>query len=199
MNSNVFQNMAPNAQRSVLMTFGLAAVATVLYMFAVQPSDASLTRARTRLAGLQDRENRMNADLRNADNVKKTLADLDAGMAPFNAALLTPLLESYAMRAKSLLDPLVIGAGLTDPEYTDEPFRALPVPKPLPRQLHTRAAVRIAARGSYQAAVSFLLRLEKEMPLVSVQSLNITAQADPAVQSVSIVLEWPAKGAVTRK
>ena len=199
MTSNAFQNMAPNAQRSFLLTLCLATVAVLIYLFAVQPATVSLARARTRLAELQDREQRMNQDLRNADNVKKTLAELNTDLKPFEDAMLTPLLESYAMRAKSILDPLVIGAGLTDAEYTDEPFRALPVPRPLPRQLHTRAAIRLRARGSYQSAVSFLMRLEKEMPLVSLQALGIAVQNDPAVQEIDMVLEWPAKGKVTRK
>ena len=43
------------------------------------------------------------------------------------------------------------------------------------------------------------MRLEKEMPLVSLQSLAITAQNDPAVQEVVLILEWPTKGKVTRK
>jgi hypothetical protein len=103
------------------------------------------------------------------------------------------------MRAKSLLDPLAIGAGLNDITYSDEPFRALPLPKPMPRQLHTRAAVKLDATGSYQQAVSFLLRLEKEMPFVSLQKLDITAQQNPKTQSISIILEWPAKGGLTRK
>ena len=113
--------------------------------------------------------------------------------------MLVPLLESYAMRAKSLLDPLALGAGLDDVTYSDEPFRALPLPTPKPRQLHTRVAVKLTATGSYQQAVSFILRLEKEMPLVSLQQLDITARSTPETQSVSMVLEWPAKGGLTRK
>ena len=116
MTSNAFQNMAPNAQRSFLVTLCLATVAILTYLFAVQPATVSLAKARTRLAELQDREQRMNQDLRNADNVKKTLAELNACLKPFNDAMLTPLLESYARRAKATLAPLVIGAGLTDAE-----------------------------------------------------------------------------------
>ena len=199
MNSGFFQNMAPNAQRSFLITVALAALATVLYLFAVQPSNDSLRKARAALADLRDRESRMNADLKSADKVQKTLDDVRAGLKPYEDAMLAPLLESYAMRAKSILDPLVTGAGLTDADYADEPFRALPVPKPLPRQLHTRAAVRLTVRGSYQAIVSFLLRLEKELPFISVQALNVSAQTTPQTQLATIVLEWPAKGKVTRK
>ena len=57
----------------------------------------------------------------------------------------------------------------------------------------------VDAKGSYQAAISFLLRLEKEFPLVSVQTLDIRAQQSNARQDVTYVLEWPAKGGLTRK
>lgn len=188
-----------NAKRSFLVTLTLVVVSVVLYLFAVQPAGITLAHVQTQLADLKNQEARMNSDLKNSGNVKRMLAELHETLKPFDEAMLTPLLESYAMRAKSILDPLVIGAGLLGADYADEPFRALPVPKPLPRQLHTRAAIRLSARGSYQALVSFLMRLEKEMPLVSVQALDITAQMTPTEQAITLVLEWPTKGALTRK
>ena len=200
MNGSFFDNMAPNARRSFIVTVVLAAIATVIYLFCVQPCDSRLDQARRNLADLQDRQSRMNGDLRSADTVKKDLDDLEAALKPFRDAMLVPLLESYSMRAKSLLDPLAIGAGLEDVQYSDEPFRALPLPKPImPRQLHTRAVVKVSAQGSYQEAVSFLLRLEKEFPLVSLQRFDVSAQSTPERQSVTFVLEWPAKGGLTRK
>ena len=69
----------------------------------------------------------------------------------------------------------------------------------MPRQLHTRAVVKVSAQGSYQEAVSFLLRLEREFPLVSLQRFDVSAQPTPERQSVTFVLEWPAKGGLTRK
>ena len=199
MNGSFFDNMAPNARRSFVVTVVLAGIATVIYLFCVQPCDSQLAQARRNLAELQDRQERMNGDLRSAGTVKKDLAELEAGLKPFRDAMLVPLLESYSMRAKSLLDPLAVGAGLEDVEYSDEPFRALPLTRPMPRRLHTRAAVRVTAQGSYQEAVSFLLRLEKEFPLVSLQRIDVSAQPSPERQSVSFVLEWPAKGGLTRK
>ena len=200
MNGSFFDNMAPNARRSFIVTVVLAAIATVIYLFCVQPCDSRLDQARRNLADLQDRQSRMNGDLRSADTVKKDLDDLESALKPFRDAMLVPLLESYSMRAKSLLDPLAIGAGLEDVQYSDEPFRALPLPKPImPRQLHTRAVVKVSAQGSYQEAVSFLLRLEKEFPLVSLQRFDVSAQSTPERQSVTFVLEWPAKGGLTRK
>ena len=199
MNGGTFQNMAPNAKRSFFVTVTLAAIATVIYLFCVQPCSDELMTARRNLAELQDKQYRTDVDLKRSGTVTKDLNDLEAGLKPFRDAMLVPLLESYAMRAKSLLDPLALGAGLEDVTYSDEPFRALPLPNPMPRQLHTRVAVKLTATGSYQQAVSFLLRLEKEMPLVSLQRLDITARSVPESQSVTMVLEWPAKGGLTRK
>ncbi|MBR4616679.1 MAG: hypothetical protein IKO55_13810, partial [Kiritimatiellae bacterium] len=194
MNGGTFDNMAPNAKRSFIVTAALAAAATVIYLFCVQPCDSQLAKARQHLSELQDQQNRTNMDLKNSDTVKKDLDDLEAALKPYNDAMLEPLLGSYEMRAKSLLDPLALGAGLTDVSYSTEKFRALPLTKPMSRQLYTRAAIRMTAVGSYQKAISFLLRLEKEFPLVSLQSFDITTMAQPGAQTISFVFEWPAKG-----
>ena len=199
MNGGTFHNMAPNARRSFVFTAVLAATATVIYLFCVQPCDTQLAQTRRHLSELQDQQSRTDADLKNSNTVKKDLGDLEASLKPYNDAMLEPLLGSYEMRAKSLLDPLALGAGLSDITYAKETFRALPLPKPMPRQLHTRAAIRMSAAGSYQKAVSFLLRLEKEFPLVSLQSFDLTTTAQPGVQAVTFVFEWPAKGELTRK
>lgn len=206
MKSSPFQNMAPNARRSFVVTLCFGAIAVVLYLFAVEPFGDELARETANLRSLQERQERTDRDLKSSDNVRKRIADAEALMKPYAEATLTPLLESYSMRAKSLLDPLALGAGLTELEYSEEPFRALPLTKPqvkpgMPqqKQLFTRAAIRLNAKGSYQEAVSFLLRLEREFPLVSVQAFDITAQQSATRQSVSLILEWPAKGKVTRQ
>lgn len=199
MKSGFLHNMAPNAQRSFFVTLAFSAAAVAIYMFGVQPASDTLGKESQRKSELETSQNRINADLRGAESMKKSLEELKAQIAPYENALLDPLLESYAMRAKSILDPLAMGAGLSDLNYTDEPFRALPVTKPMARQLFTRAAVRITAKGSYQEAVSFLLRLEKDLPLVSLQSMSITSTKTPSEQYINMVLEWPAKGKVTRK
>ena len=41
--------------------------------------------------------------------------------------------------------------------------------------------------------------LEKNLPLVSLQSLQIQSQQNPTKQTTSMILEWPTKGALTRK
>ena len=136
----------------------------------------------------------VNANLKAAPANKERLQKLAEGLKPFRDAMLEPLLGSYAMRAKAILEPLAFGAGLSHIDYSEMPTRALPVPRPLPEQLHARRPIRVTAQGSYMSAISFLLRVEKEHPLVALQSFTISATTDPERQQVEMVFEWPAKG-----
>ena len=194
MNSSLFQNMAPNARRSFIVTVLLGAASAVAYLFAVQPAEEALAKARREYDEAASKLQMVNANLRNAPANKERLASLDAALKPFRDEMLEPLLGSCAMRAKSILEPLAAGAGLSNMDYADMSPRALPLPRPLPVQLHRRQPVRFTAHGSYMGAISFLLRLEKEHPLVALQSLSISATTEPERQQIEMVLEWPAKG-----
>ena len=101
------------------------------------------------------------------------------------------------MRAKSKLDPLAADVGLKVVDYAEMPVRALPLPPLAPRQLYARRPIRVMARGSYAEIASFILRVEKMLPYVSLQALSIKAQKTPETQSAEIVLEWPVKGALS--
>ena len=166
----------------------------VIYLFAVQPAQMSNGRAKRELEGLTDQLRIMERDLKDSARVKGMLAEIDEKQKPYLDALLTPLLESWAMRAKSLLDPIANDVGLTIVDYAEQPVRALPLPTPPPRQLFARHPIRVIAKGSYAEIASFLLRVEKLLPHVALQALQIKAQKDPEAQSAEMVLEWPAKG-----
>lgn len=198
MNGSILQNMAPNAKRSFVVSLIFGSIAASIYIFFVKPADEQLVKDKQANEELSGRQFRMSSELHRAERVQQELNEANDALSPFNEAMLVPLLESYSMRAKSILDPLAIGAGLTNIDYFDEEFRTLPVPKPIPRQLHTRAAVRIEANGSYQRAISFLMRVEKELPFVTLRSMRFSSSADPETQSISMTFEWPAKGVLTR-
>ena len=198
MSASFFQNMAPNARRAFAVTLVLGAAAAGLYLFAVQPAEESLARVRREHAEEEARLQVVNANLRGAPANKERLAELSAALKPFRDEMLVPHLGSYAMRAKSILDPLAFGAGLADLDYSEMPPRALPVPRPMPAQLHLRRPIRVTARGSYMGAISFLLRVEKEHPLVALQSMSISAASEPERQQVEMVFEWPAKGGMSK-
>lgn len=198
MSNGLLDNMAPNAKRAVMVTFAFVIVAVGLYFFAVEPAEASLAKEHKKLADLQSELAKTDTDLRGEKAMKARIDSVENELKEYEDAMLTPLLGSYAMRAKNVIEPLILGAGLTDPRYSEASFRALPVTNPVPRQLHKRAAIRVSAKGSYQAAISFLMRLEKEMPLIALQTMDFTAAQSPTEQSIEFVLEWPVKGDLTR-
>ena len=198
MSSSLFHNMAPNARRSFGVTLILGAAAACLYLFAVQPAEESLAKAHREHEEQTSRLQIVNANLREAPANKDRLKSLADALKPFRDAMLEPLLGSYAMRAKSIIEPMAFDAGLSNLDYAELPARALPAPRPVPAQLHARRPIRITAQGSYMGAISFLLRVEKEHPLVALQSLSVAAASDPKRQQIEMVLEWPSKGGVSR-
>ena len=191
---SAFQNMAPNAKRSFAVTLTLGGAAGVIYMFAVQPAEESLAKARREHDEQEAKLQSVNANLKAAPANKERLQKLAEGLKPFRDAMLEPLLGSYAMRAKSILEPLAFGAGLSNLDYAEMPTRALPVPRPVPAQLHARRPIRVTAQGRYMGAISFLLRVEKEHPLITLQSFALSTTTDPERQQIEMVFEWPAKG-----
>lgn len=194
MSASAFQNMAPSAKRSFVVTLMFSAAAVGVYMFGVQPAEDLLAKSRRDHSDEESRLQMVNANLRGASENRSRLDRLEADLKPFRDAMLEPLLGSYAMRAKSILEPMAFAAGLSNLDYSEATPRALPLPRPAPKQLHMRRAVRFTARGSYMGAISFLLRVEKEHPLVALQSLSIATDPDPDQQRIEMVFEWPAKG-----
>lgn len=192
--------MAPNSRRSALVTLAFAMLAAGIYFLAVSPTKTRLAKSAKALQEHRAKHATVMKNLAGSGTVAKRIEETETALKPFREAMLEPLLESLAMRAKSLVDAMAQGAGLVDLEYEALEPRTLPVPGRMPRQLYAREPIRILARGSYQAAASFLMRLERDMPLVSLESLTITAvQASPETQKIEMILEWPVKGAVTRQ
>lgn len=185
------QNMAPNAKRAMLLTAVFGALAAGLYLFALEPTETALAKAVRALQSESASHRALMADLARADEIRAGREKAEAALAAYRPALLEPLLESTAMRAKALVDALAVGCGLTGMEYEALPPIDLPVFGAAPRRRFARCPIRITCTGSYQAAVSFLRCVERERPLVALQSLSVTARATPDAQQVVLVLEWP--------
>ena len=195
MSADVTKSVA-GSKNFMFLSALIMAVAAVIYLFAVQPAQMSIDKAKRELDSLMDQQRIMERDLKDSARVEGMLDEIDAAQKPFHDALLTPLLESWAMRAKSLLDPIAVDVGLNIVDYSEQPVRALPLPKPPPLQLYARHPIRVVCKGSYAEIASFILRVEKLLPYVVLQALQIKAQKDPEAQSAEIVFEWPAKGEV---
>ena len=194
MKSAAFQDPSVLMKRAMFKAVVIGAVAVVLYMFCVEPCQTSLQKAKTELAERQDKRAQMMRDLKGAGHVKERLEAIKEKSQVFQDGLLKPMLESYAMRAKSLLDPLANDVGLSVGDYAELPVRRLPLPKPQSPQLYARKPIRLTCTGSYATIVSFIMRVEEKLPLVSLEAFSLKTQKDPDNQSATIVFEWPIKG-----
>jgi len=194
------QNMAPNVQRALLLTLIFGALAAGIYFFAIESTETALAKARKALHGETLRHRTQMGNLARADQVRAGLEKSEGALAAYRPALIKPLLESTAMRAKSLVDSIAAGCGLSGMEYEALPTIDLPIAGKAPAQRFVRCPIRISCSGSYQAAVSFLRCVEREFPLVALESLVITARANPSAQQIAFILEWPMekKGGATK-
>lgn len=191
------QNMAPNAKRSLLVTLVFGAIAATLYFFAIESTEATLAKTRRTLQDRTLKHRTMTANLSRADAVARDLATGAARLAEYEKSMIEPLLESTAMGAKAIVDPIAAGCGLVGMEYEQETPIALPILGAAAREQYVRCPIKITCRGSYQAAISFVQCVEKRFPLVALEALTVAAGSDPDLQHVSIILEWPMKkGAV---
>ena len=194
MKTETFQDPSALMKRALFQSLAIGAVAVVLYMFCVEPCQTSLQKAKKEHVALQSQQAQMVRDLKGADQVKGRLDALQGERKAYLDGLLEPLLESYAMRAKSLLDPLAADVGLTVGDYAELPARRLPLPQPMAPQLYARKPIRMTCTGSYATIVSFLLRVEEKIPLASLEAFSLKTQKDPDNQAATLVFEWPIKG-----
>ena len=185
------QNMAPNAKRAMLLTLAFGGLAAAIYFFALEPTEEKLYKVRTSLAAQTQKHQTMMASIGRSDQVKKRLGDAQARIADYDKALIKPLLESTAMRAKSFVDALAVGCELVGMEYEALSPLDLPVLKAVPQKKYTRCPIRIKCVGSYQSAVSFVRCVEREFPLVALESMSVTSRSEASAQQIEIVFEWP--------
>lgn len=199
MNASSLQNMAPNTQRALFIALVFGTIAVVVYMFCVQPAQVALVRERQELESLQARQDIAHREIRGEQALKERLDGIKATRQRFLDHLLVPLLESHAMRAKSIVDPIAAESGVTVQDYQERPRRLLPLVKPLAApQLYARQPIHLVCRGSYAAIISFMMRIEKTLPFVAVEAFSLKAQTDNDVQTAEMVLEWPILGENTK-
>lgn len=180
-----------------LPLFGTAAL--VVYFALVQPCSDQLGKDRKALESLRSEVAKRKIAIQSRSVVEDRMKQTEAELRQFSELQLEPLLESYAMRAKSIVGAFATEAGLVDAEFSDRPVRALPVlpGRPVPAALHARRPVMVSCYGDYAAIVSFILRVERDLPHVTLGGLRIQPGGgqDPTLQRAEIILEWPAKGA----
>lgn len=164
--------------------------------FGIWPAHQRLKALQTEVAGLAANQAGMQRDIAGAPTQQRAT---DAAEAERDAVLaegvIEPLLGSFAMRGKTLVDPLAAEAGFVISNVREDRFIPLQVPAPPPRQLYGRQLVEFSGLGAYTQIVAFVHAVEQTFPLAILSGFKIESQMQtPERHRATITFEWPVKG-----
>lgn len=175
--------------------------ALVAYLMLVEPCGAQVQKDRAALQGLRSEVSKRQVAIQTEPTYESRLGAVKQEIASFEPLYLEPLLESYAMRAKSLVGDFAEAAGLKNVEFAERSVLPLPVlpGSPVPSSLHARRSILVTCNGDYAAIVSFILRVEHEFKHVALGGVRVLPMGGAErLLRAEIVLEWPTKGEVRK-
>lgn len=196
LNMSFLKRLAPSMKRSLLFS-GATTVASVLIIaVGIFPTKKAIRTTGDNLQLLNTRLTQMRADIVNADEQRKRAETANAECAAFAASgVIEPLLGSFAMRGKTLLDPIAQETGFTIETVRELTPMQLQQPHPPPEQLHYRQPIEFTGRGSYAQIADFIAKTEATHRLATLSGLNILASSvSPETHRAILTFEWPAKG-----
>ncbi len=190
------RELPPATQRLLAVIVGGVALSLLILFLAVFPQQKKMRAVAAEIESLNQTLSRMRAEIGTAEKLKAQCAaaraDLDTILA---AGVLEPLLGSFSMRGKALLDPVAQEAGFVIENVRELPMIPLRLPKERPEQTYGRQPVEFTGQGSYDQIAGFIAKAERAQPLLTLSSLVILAQQQsPEAHRAVIVFEWPAKG-----
>jgi len=190
------KKLAPPLRQAILVTCGCLLLGVALIFFFVLPARARLSAARAELVQLSTTLSGMKADISGtAQQQAKTTAKAAEHDAFLATGVIEPLLGSFAMRGKSLVDPIAQQTGFTINSVKELPFIPLQVPAPAPQQLYGRQPIEFTGLGSYAQITAFVSGTEASLPLATLSSITILSQPQtPESHKAIISFEWPVKG-----
>lgn len=195
-NTSIIHKIAPSMQRSILITLGGLTIAGAMVFFLVLPARARLQTLAAELNTLRDTLATVRADIAGTEQQRLKTAEVRSKHdALVRSGVLQPLLNSFAMRGKSLLDPLAQQTGFAIANVKEDRFLRLQVPKQEPLHLYGRQMIEFSGQGAYTSIVNFIALAEERFPLCTLAGLKIISQNQtPETHKAFITFEWPAKG-----
>lgn len=183
-------------RRAAAISVGLLLAAAALWQFLAVPQQEALDQARQEAATRLAKQEAMEKLIRHQPLTEQAVERLSGHMSALEAeGYLTPLLNSYAMRCKSLVDPLADKSGLSLVQYAEHSQRMLQVPKiGAPEQLQARQLITCIGSGSYRQLTETIEAIEDTYPLAVLTALRILPGTDHTSHTLQLVLEWPTKG-----
>lgn len=192
----LLRKLTPSAQRAISITVGACAVCLITFLLAIRPAYKQIRLTLEKNDLLNQTLNQMLQDVASAETLKTQSVTATAKLEALCAqGVIEPLLGSFAMRGKALLDPLALESGFSIDNVKELPLLPLQLPKPPPKQAYVRQPVEFTGQGSYTQIVSFISKAEASHPLLTLSSLRILSQQQtPETHKAIITFEWPAKG-----
>ncbi len=198
MNTEVpfLKNLNPHWRHAILITGGCLLIVLALIFLAILPARKRLLAVRAENDGLKTTVANMKQDIAGTEKQQAKAAAVGAERdALIAAGVIEPLLGSFAMRGKSLLDPIAKQTGFTINGVKEDRFIPLQVPKPPPEQLYGRQLVEFTGQGSYTQIAAFVSCAEEALPLATLASITVLGQPQtPESHKAIITFEWPVKG-----
>lgn len=190
------KHLAPSMKRAIaLSAVVLVAEGAVLFL-GIRPESLVLKKLQGENKDLNAKLALVRADVSNTETQRKaTEQAMQERDALVKSGVLEPLLGSFAIRAKILLDPLASQSGFQIDNVRELPPIVLQQPKPPPEQLHYRQPIEFTGSGSYEQIASFIALVEAKNPLTALASLQILGQSQsPERHRAVLTFEWLAKG-----
>ncbi len=194
--SPIMKWLAPSMIRSVVISMAALIIGLLILFLGALPERTALRVAGDEAHTLDVRLNQMRATVATAEHQKqacdKPMAERDALVA---SGVIEPLLGSFSMRGKNLLDPIARQTGFHIDGVRELQPIPLQLPKPAPEQLHYRQPVEFTGQGSYTQITAFITQVEASQPLATLSGLLVLGQPQtPETHKAVITFEWPAKG-----
>ena len=188
--------LAPSMMRSVIISVASLIIGLLILFLGALPERKAFRVTDDEAHTLDVRLNQMRANVASTEQQKqacdKIMAERDALVA---SGVIEPLLGSFSMRGKNLLDPIARQTGFHIDGVRELQPIPLQLPKPAPEQLHYRQPVEFSGQGSYAQITAFITQAEASQPLVALSGLLILSQPQsPETHKAVITFEWPAKG-----
>lgn len=193
---SALRGLAPSMRRAIGITLLSVIVSVLIGVFGIRQQLTALHALDEKITSINERIGKMQSDISNADRQK---AATQKALSAFNTlsttGVIEPLLGSFAMRAKTLLDPIAQNTGFRIESVRELSPIALQLPSPAPVQRYCRQPIEVSGQGSYAEIMSFVSETEHTRPMSALASIRILCQPiTPETHKVLLIFEWPAKG-----
>jgi len=192
----LLSTLTPSNQRSLGFTAGSLVACLLIVFLAVRPTQKKIQRTRQESELLNQTLVLMRTDIATTEALKAQNAAVNAQRdALVLSGVIEPLLGSFAMRGKTLLDQVAQETGFRIDTVKELPMIPLQLPKPAPEQTYGRQPIEFTGQGSYTQITAFVTQSERAQPLATLSSLLILSQQQtPQIHKAIITFEWPVKG-----